>query len=101
MAGENVAANYGDLSGAVQQFNSEAAQFEQSLQNITRAVANLQSSWVGRGSDSFVAVMQQWNQDAIKINEVLKEIGDHVNQGSTAFQDTDAAIARGFNQFGG
>ncbi len=98
MAGD-LAADYGAMGGAVSTFNTQAVQFEDALQNVTRAVEGLQGAWKGDAFESFSQLMIQWKSDAMQISELLKEIGDHVNKGTNAFQQADHDIAQGFKMF--
>ncbi|HLG78550.1 MAG TPA: WXG100 family type VII secretion target [Ktedonobacteraceae bacterium] len=97
---ENVSANYSDMQSAASQFNQHVTNFEQALSQISTAVSNLQSTWVGSGSESFATIMTQWNSDVTKLNNLLQEISTTVNQAVTSYSDTDTSVSQGFKKFG-
>jgi WXG100 family type VII secretion target len=100
MAGnENMAANYGDMGSAVNQFNAKYTEFEQALTQINGAIEQLGATWVGQGFNSFQAAMTNWQSQAATLNQTLNEISGKVNHSSTSYQEHDLGVAQGFNRY--
>ena len=100
MAGENIAANYGDMGSAVTQFNAKYSEFEQALSQINNVIQQLGATWKGTGYESFQAVSNEWHTKVVSLNNTLNEISNNVNRGSGTYQETDQGVAQTFRNVG-
>ncbi len=85
-----------ELQAASAQFNNKVAELEQLLQQVQSQIQSLGSTWQGQAANQFAMLMGQWTTDVNGIRTVLGEIGQHLNQAASIYQETDMSISRGF-----
>ncbi|MCM3883408.1 WXG100 family type VII secretion target [Frankia sp. R82] len=64
---------------------------------ITRLGA-LEGSWRGDAATSFTVLKLRWDEDARKLNEALRTIGDALRQSHINYSTTETTSATGFTR---
>src|SRR5690349_12942938 len=98
---DKVSASSSAMAQAESNFKQRLQEFEQASQNINNAVNELASTWSGAGYQAFTSAMAKWHTDMQTVSQDLQSLTDAVRQSDTAFQETDASIAKAFSGFGG
>jgi len=80
------------------QLNSGAANVESLLQQLASQVEPLGADWAGAGALRFQELWQDWQTSAGRLHMALTEIAQLMAQAGARYEETDANVARGFQQ---
>ncbi|SEM61065.1 WXG100 family type VII secretion target [Streptacidiphilus jiangxiensis] len=74
------------------------AQIQQELNRLNNVVSGVTAGWQGHAASSYQQLQQKWVEDAGKLNRVLGEIKDAIdntsNQYSSTEQEQQAGLSR-------
>ncbi|MEZ0070129.1 WXG100 family type VII secretion target [Streptacidiphilus sp. MAP12-20] len=65
------------------------AQIQQELSSLNNVVSSVTSGWQGAAATSYQQLQQKWNEDAAKLNKVLSEIKDAIDNTSQQYTATE------------
>jgi WXG100 family type VII secretion target len=96
-----VSSSYGAQLDAIQVASQHvqdvAAQIQTQLSQLDSNLEPLTSTWVGQGASSFQALHQRWQEDAQKINQVLGQISEGLQQNYTQYTQAEDATNQKMN----
>ena len=64
-------------------------QITQELGRLENLVSSITSGWQGQAAQSYTQLQQRWTEDANKLNQVLNEIKDAIDQTSASYTSTE------------
>lgn len=93
-------------------FRTELPTMQQAAQHVYDVNANIQSqlsqllsrleplagTWQSGAASSFQVLKQRWNDEATKLNNVLRQIGDGLVTTHQNYQTTDTTNSEGFTR---
>jgi WXG100 family type VII secretion target len=86
----------GDVAAKAQRIQTEAAEIEARLQQLTSAMGELAATWTGSAASAFQDMYQGWDRTARQMKQALEGIGRSLN---SAGQDYDALESKLTSQF--
>ena len=84
------------LQSTSAQMNAGAQEIEAILAQLRSRVEPLRTEWRGQAQVQFEALMAQWQQSAVGIQQALHGMAQLTAQAATNYADTEAAIAQSF-----
>ena len=79
-----IASTYNDLQGHFRRLEGD--------------LSTIGSSWQGSASVQFTQLMQQWQDNAAKVNQALQELADNLSSADKAMQSNEAETESSFSQ---
>jgi WXG100 family type VII secretion target len=76
-------------------------QIQATLTNLLNRLEPLMSTWQGSAAGSFHVLKQRWVDNAGKLNEALRGIGDGIVANSTTYASTEDTNTTGFTGMAG
>jgi WXG100 family type VII secretion target len=73
------------------------AQIQSSLSNLLARLDPLMGSWQGSAATSFQVLKERWHEDASKLNQALRGIGDGLVQNQRTYASTEETNLQGFS----
>ena len=73
------------------------AQIQSTLSNLLARLDPLMSTWQGCAATSFQVLKQRWHDDATKLNQALRGIGDGLTQSRNNYAVTEDTNQQGFS----
>jgi len=73
------------------------AQIQSTLSNLLARLDPLMSTWQGSAATSFQVLKQRWHDDATKLNQALRGIGDGLTQSRNNYAVTEDTNRQGFS----
>ena len=73
------------------------AQIQATLSNLLARLDPLMSTWQGSAATSFLVLKQRWHEDASKLNQALRGIGDGLAQNRSNYATTEETNQQGFS----
>jgi WXG100 family type VII secretion target len=73
------------------------AQIQSTLSNLLARLDPLTSTWQGSAATSFQVLKQRWHEDASKLNQALRGIGDGLTQNRSNYATTEETNQQGFS----
>ncbi|MEZ0095400.1 WXG100 family type VII secretion target [Streptacidiphilus sp. EB129] len=64
-------------------------QIQQELGRLNNLVSSITSGWQGDAAQSYHRLQEQWNTDADKLNRVLNEIKEAIDQTSATYTSNE------------
>ncbi len=92
----DVKVSTGDVTAKASKIQTEAAEIEARLGQLTSAMADLASTWTGSAAGSFQDMYTGWDKTARQMKDALDGIGRSLN---SAGQDYDALETKLTGQF--
>ena len=77
---------------------STKADIDSHLKRLEGDLSTIGSSWQGSASVQFTQLMQQWQDNAAKVNEALQELADNLRGTDKAMQANEADTEGSFAQ---
>ncbi|WP_037607530.1 WXG100 family type VII secretion target [Streptacidiphilus rugosus] len=74
------------FSARIAEVNS---QIQQELNSLNNVVSSVTSGWKGQAATAYQQLQQKWNEDAAKLNKVLSEIKDAIDNTSQQYTATE------------
>jgi WXG100 family type VII secretion target len=65
------------------------SQIQGELSRLNSLVESITSGWQGEAASAYHRLQEQWNEDARKLNQVLDEIKNAIEQTSSQYQSTE------------
>lgn len=65
------------------------AQIQQELNRLNNVVSGITNGWQGVAASSYHQLQDKWNEDAAKLNRVLGEIKDAIDNTSSQYTATE------------
>ncbi len=81
MAGGGYGTTVEEMQAGAQHVFEVNDSVQSQLATLRNQIAPLAGAWKGQASVAFQTLMQRWDQDAAKLNEALRSIGEQI-QGS-------------------
>jgi WXG100 family type VII secretion target len=72
------------------------AQIQATLSNLLARLDPLMNTWQGSAATSFQVLKQRWHEDATKLNEALRGIGDGLVTNTRNYATTEDTNQQGF-----
>ena len=69
------------------------SQLQQQLASLRAQLSTLDATWDGPAKNAFSDLMAQWDQDARKINDNLRGIGEQIGASGTTYSQQDQAVS--------
>lgn len=73
-------------------------QIQGQLSNLLGRLEPLTSAWQGEAAASFHNLKQRWHENATKLNEALRGIGDGLGQSQQTYQTHEASNTQDFGR---
>ncbi|MEY9849777.1 WXG100 family type VII secretion target [Streptacidiphilus sp. MAP5-3] len=83
------------FSSRISEVNS---QIQQELSRLNNVVSSITGGWQGEAASAYSALQQKWNEDATKLNRVLSEIKDAIDNTSKQYTATEQDQHSGLNK---
>lgn len=96
MAGSQFRTDIATMGTSAAHVDEVNAQIQSQLTSLMSRLEPLQSQWRGEAATSFVVLKQQWNDNARKLNDALRAIGEALAQNRTNYSASDDANRQGF-----
>lgn len=77
---------------------STKADIDSHLKRLEGDLSTIGSSWQGSASVQFTQLMQQWQDNAAKVNQALQELADNLRGTDKAMQANEADTESSFAQ---
>ena len=61
-------------------------------------LSTIGSSWQGAAATQFQSLMEQWDDNAAKVNQALQDLADSLNATNSSFGDNEAETENSFSQ---
>jgi WXG100 family type VII secretion target len=65
------------------------AQIQQELSRLNNVVSSITSGWQGDAATAYQQLQQKWNEDASKLNRVLSEMKDAIDNTASQYSSTE------------
>lgn len=75
-------------------------QIQGQLSNLMSRLEPLMGAWAGGAAMSFQNLKQRWHDNATKLNEALRGIGDGLGQSEQTYQTHEATNVQDINRVG-
>ena len=72
-------------------------QVQAHLKALTGQLEQLQSQWRGDAASAFLVLRERWDQDALKLNQALRGIGDALTSAQTDYTNRQATQQSSFS----
>ena len=89
------------MQAAAQHVFDVNAQIQGQLTSLLTRLEPLAGAWQGAAAGSFASLTQRWHDEATKLNTLLREIGDGLQQTHTNYSASESANADGFTRMTG
>lgn len=76
-------------------------QIQSQLANLLSRLEPLMGSWQGGAATSFHGLKERWHENATKLNQALRGIGDGLVKAKETYVTTEEAAQRGFTTMTG
>ncbi|GEM_PF-5371237 len=86
----------GEIANHAALTRQRSADLEQAIANLRSAAGQLAAVWTGPGAAAFQATREQWEKAVVPLQESLTNMGEALNQASTAYESNETSIARAF-----
>lgn len=96
MAGSQFRTDLGTMGSSAAHVNEVNAQIQSQLTSLMSRLEPLQAQWQGAAAGSFTQVKVQWNENARKLNEALRSIGEALAMNQTNYALSDDTNRQGF-----
>jgi WXG100 family type VII secretion target len=73
------------------------AQIQATLSNLLARLDPLMGSWQGSAASSFQVLKERWHEDASKLNQALRGIGDGLVQNQKNYASSEESNQQGFS----
>lgn len=71
------------------------------LSSLRSQLAPLAGAWTGQASTAFQTLMQRWDENALKLNEALRAIGEQLQASGTSYQQQEEQEAQSMTGISG
>ena len=88
----------GALAQGVSAIESTYNDLQGHFRRLAGALSTIGSSWQGSASVQFTQLMQQWQDNAAKVNQALQELADNLRGTDKAMQANEADTEGSFAQ---
>lgn len=88
----------GALKQGFSAVESTKADIDSHLKRLEGDLSTIGSSWQGSASVQFTQLMQQWQDNAAKVNQALQELADNLSSADKAMQSNEAETESSFSQ---
>lgn len=89
----NIGVDFGAISGAAGDIDSQAKQIDQQLDDLHRQIQQLEEIWQGSAGEGFQNTKRQWMNSAKDLQQTLASIGSAVNLAHENYMQTEAKNA--------
>lgn len=89
MAAGKTGAQEGALATSAKHVDNAEKELRTKLSTLRTSVSTLAASWAGSSGETFVRVMQAWDEKADAVVKVLTTFEDNLNQTDRQMQATD------------
>jgi WXG100 family type VII secretion target len=77
------------------------AQIQSTLSNLLARLDPLMGTWQGSAATSFQVLKERWHQDATRLNQALRGIGDGLVSNQRTYAITEDSNQQGFTSISG
>ena len=88
----------GALPKGVQAIESTYADLQGHFSRLEGDLSTIGSSWQGAASVQFTQLMQQWQENARKVNEALQELADNLRGTHQSMEANESDTESSFSQ---
>ena len=71
-------------------------ELQQAIGALRSAAGQLAAVWTGPGAAAFQSTREQWERAVLPLQESLQQMGEVLNQASSAYETNESSIARAF-----
>lgn len=96
MAGSQFRTDLGTMGTSAAHVNEVNAQIQMQLQQLMSRLEPLQGQWRSEAATSFTTLKIQWNDNARKLNDALRGIGEALAVNQTNYATSDDTNRQGF-----
>ena len=96
MAASQFRTDLGTMGASAAHVNEVNAQIQMQLQQLLSRLEPLQGQWRSDAATSFQTVKVQWNDNARKLSDALRGIGEALDQNKTNYATSDDTNRQGF-----
>jgi WXG100 family type VII secretion target len=89
MAGQQFKTTAADMQAFSARIGEGNGQIQQELSRLNNLISSITSGWQGEAANAYNQLQQRWNEDATKLNRVLNEIREAIDQTSKQYSSTE------------
>ena len=88
----------GALAQGVSAIESTYNDLQGHFRRLEGDLSTIGSSWQGSASVQFTQLMQQWQDNAAKVNQALQDLADNLSATDSSMRDNESETKNSFSQ---